>query len=188
MTYEIYRYVFIGGAALSVIMLIVSVTLFFGFNIPNVIGDLTGSNARKGIENIRNRNQITGQKTYKSSKVNKDRGKVTSKIGVEIHTDNLKVGAMGTSKLDAPASETTLLNTASETTLLNTGSETTILSAANETTILSEQVPSNETTLLVEHPIFYGNETAVLDESQLLPEDFTIEFDITYVFSDETIE
>ena len=66
MTYEIYRYIFFGGAALAGIMLIVAVLLFIFLHIPTVIGDLTGSNARKAIEEIRNQNASSGDKTCKA--------------------------------------------------------------------------------------------------------------------------
>ena len=55
MTYEIYRYIFIGAAILCGIMAIVSIALFFLLKIPRVIGDLTGSTARKAIEKIKKR-------------------------------------------------------------------------------------------------------------------------------------
>ncbi len=80
MTYEIYRYVFIGGAVMSMLMLALAVFLFFSLNIPHVLGDLTGANARKAIEQIRTQNEGTGIKTYKSSHVNKERGRLTDKI------------------------------------------------------------------------------------------------------------
>ena len=78
MTYEIYRYIFLGGAILAGIMFAVSVLVFFLLKIPTVIGDLTGANARKAIENIRNQNESTGDKTYRSSQVNRERGKLTN--------------------------------------------------------------------------------------------------------------
>ena len=66
MTYDIYRFIFFGGAVLAGLCLAISVILFFRLRIPNVIGDLTGSNARKAIENIRNQNRYNNGNTYKS--------------------------------------------------------------------------------------------------------------------------
>ena len=80
MTYEMYRYLFLGSAIASAVMLVVSLILFIKLRIPNVIGDLTGRNARKAIDEIRKRNERTGDKTYKSSAVNIQRGKLTDKI------------------------------------------------------------------------------------------------------------
>ena len=73
MRYEIYRYIFFGGAILAVIMLVVSVLAFFLLRIPNVISDLSGSKARKTIKMLRNRNEVTGDKLYRSSTVNIER-------------------------------------------------------------------------------------------------------------------
>ena len=70
MTYEIYNYIFIGAAIASGILLVVSIVLFFLLDIPKVIGDLTGRNARKGIESIRKQNEATGDKTLEHRVVN----------------------------------------------------------------------------------------------------------------------
>ena len=212
MTYEIYRYIFIGCLMLSILLLVLAVVLFFTLRIPNVIGDLSGANARKAIENIRNQNESTGEKTYKSSKVNKERGRLTEKISgsgrLYRHSTDDLYGAMPTEKigtqnlvsnettvLDAGGNETTLLNTGgNETTVLNTGgnettvlnmggNETTVLNAGgNETTVLN--TGGNETTVLN----MGGNETTVLNMSGTdTASAFIIEFEITYIHTDEVI-
>lgn len=175
MTYEIYRYIFLGGAILAGIMLVVSVLVFFLMKIPTVIGDLTGANARKAIENIRNHNESTGDKTYRSSQVNQERGKLTDKIspsGRLIKDPSLSLhGAMGTEKISTQqlhheevASETTVL-----TGELTGGSETTVLTG--ELTGESEN---------------HGNETTVLN-AQTFSNEFVIEYEITYIHTDEVI-
>lgn len=146
MTYEIYRYIFFGGAALAGIMLIVAVMLFIFLHIPTVIGDLTGRNARKAIEEIRSQNENSGDKTYKSSAVNRGRAKLTDKISesgrLVHHPTDVPGGAMATTKLDteellASAAETTLLDsTIAENEQMNAGSE-------SETSLLSEQPQEN---------------------------------------------
>ena len=73
MTYDIYRYIFYGGAILAIIMFVVSAILFVYLRIPNVIGDLSGANARKAIERIRSQNETSGEKVYKPSVVNRER-------------------------------------------------------------------------------------------------------------------
>lgn len=62
------------------ILLLVAVALFFLLDIKKVIGDLTGITAKRAIENIRQQNEQTGEKNYKSSSVNLARGKLTDKI------------------------------------------------------------------------------------------------------------
>ena len=151
MTYEIYRYIFIGGAALAGLMLLIAVILFFTLRIPAVIGDLSGSTARKAIEDIRNQNAVTGNKTYKSSKVNRERGRITDKISpsgkliqplVNDHGAAMLTEKISTSRLNAEAEES-FTTTVLQYTDTN---ETTILSAPTEesgaTTVLMEnQVP-----------------------------------------------
>lgn len=174
---QVYQYIFYGGAILAVVMLIVSVLLFFGYNIPSVIGDLTGATARKAIENIRNQNESTGDKLYKSSPVNRERGKITDKIspsGNLIKNPSEALGgAMATEKIGTQqltAEETTVLGGAAETTVLGAGAaETTVLGGAAETTVLNAEV----------------GETSVLDAPQGTV--FAIEYEITLIHTDEII-
>lgn len=171
MTYEIYRYIFIIGLALSVLMAAVAIILFFVLKIPKVIGDLNGSNARKAIENIRNSNESSGEKTYKSSYVNSQRGKITDKISpsgslLSKHTDQLGA-AMATERIDAsnvilPADETTVLTSVSD--------ETTVLSNAS----YQMDVPSGEQ---------FADETTVLSQPRML----SVIQSIVYIHTDEII-
>ena len=160
MSYEIYRYIFYGGAILATVMLAITVILFFVYKIPTVIGDLTGANARKAIENIRNQNENSGDKLYKTSQVNRERGKITDKISpsgnlLRGDTDALGGGAMATEKIGMQES----------------APETTVLSTANETVVLDSNV----------------DETTVLDAQSNIAPLFRIEYEITYIHSDEVI-
>lgn len=137
MTYEFYRYVFIGGAAASCAMLVVSILVFVFLRIPKVIGDLSGANAKRAIENIRIKNENTGEKTYKSSIVNQNRGKLTDKISpsgrlIKVPANDT-TGAMSTSKIGESQG----------------GSE----AAANETTVLSMPLSADGTTVLSAEPV-----------------------------------
>ena len=184
MTYEILRYIFIGAAVLSGVMLIVSILLFILLKIPRVIGDLTGATAKKAIENIRNQNESSGDKIYKSSQVNRERGKLTDKISpsgnIAHHETNPLGGAMATTKIatqvlpsEASSNETTVLNNeiANETTVLDGG--TTVLNDAfsNETTVLNQQFDL----------------TTVLEEQKKRSRVFEIEYEITFIHTDESI-
>lgn len=174
MTYEVYRYIFIGGAILAAIMFIISVILFIVLKIPSVIGDLSGATARKAIEDIRNQNENTGDKTYKSSAVNKERGKLTDKIspsGNLIKNPSGGIwGAMATEKISTQK----LAEDASN--------ETTVL-GSNETTVLSGGV--GETTLLDSMPGM--NETTLLSPSMMPVGIFEIEYELTFIHTDEVI-
>ncbi len=152
MTYEIYRYIFIGGAILAGVMLITSVLLFFILNIPHVVGDLTGRNAKKAIENIRNQNESSDDTLYKTSEVNRERGKITDKIATSSFkkdpSKNLNKSDMVTEKnitQELSYNETTVLDVASETTVLNDeGGETTVL-----------DVPTKSSLFQIEYEITY---------------------------------
>jgi len=75
MTYEIYRYIFLGGAILAGIMFALSVILFFLLRIPDVIGDLSGSNARKAIKKIKQDSQKREEEAHRGSK---NKGMITT--------------------------------------------------------------------------------------------------------------
>ena len=173
MTYDIYRYIFFGGAGLAGLCLIIAIILFFTLKIPSVIGDLTGVTARKAIENIRNQNENSGDKTYKSSAVNRERGKLTDKItptGTLIkNPTDLMGGAMATTKIGTQqlAAEA---QQAYETSLLQEN-------GSNETTVLNAE-SAGETTVLGQNAVEQGTDN---------PDVFIIEYEITFIHTDEVI-
>ena len=123
-----------------------AVALFFLLDVPKLIGDISGSTAKKAIEAIRQQNESTGDKAYKPSAVNASRGKVTDKISpsgkLEQRSSGLSIGAqtekLDTTDLTAAAIEaTTLLNDLSETSVLQDGEN-------GATTILSENAAPQE--------------------------------------------
>lgn len=184
MTYEMYRYVFLGGALASGIMLAVTVILFFKLQIPKVISDLTGRSAKRAIEDIRRQTEEGGDQSGKPG-APAARSKMTDRItgsGRVVPRDENEFGTgivtqkIATQQLpiQGASSETTVL-AANETTILGGGvSETTVL-AANETTILGGG--TSETMVL-------GYETAPMVQ---MSQAFTVEFEITYIHTDERI-
>ena len=196
MTYDIYRYIFLGCAGLAALSLIIAVAMFFVLKIPRVIGDLSGSTARKAIEDIRNQNENSGTKTHQTSAVNRERGKITDKMtptGTLIHnpTDTMN-GAMATTKIGTSILAAEAKESYERSLGANDGSnETTVLNAEDPgaTTIL-DQGGSNETTILA--PSGAG-ETTVLDQNDAAPAEngenvFTIEYEITLIHTDEAID
>ena len=85
--------------ALSGVSLAVSVFFWFFFGIPAVVGDLTGRTARKSIARMRDANERSGVKPYRSSKVNAGRGRVTDRWGKETET----LALQGTAPLHSDA-------------------------------------------------------------------------------------
>lgn len=196
MTYDVYMNIYMVGLVLAGIMLVVSVILFFMLKIPAVIGDLSGATAKKAIENIRNQNEESGEKAYKSSAVNRERGKLTDKISPSgsLHTKpsdklgfGMKTEKISTQRLDVEDSgETTLLSAVNETTVLsNNAGETEVLNEApvlNETTLLSPDMMA-PSTVSNDVQMGFGDTT----ELPPMPGLFVIEQEITFIHTQEII-
>ena len=163
MSYEMYRYIFLGALIACGIFFVIAVILFFTLKIPKVISDLTGRTARKAIENIRMQNEQSGDKTYQSSAVNLERGKLTDKIsqsGRLMPRDATPVGTgvitekISTMELEQPAGETDVL-----------------APAAGETDVLAPAAGETEVLAPVEQPV----------------QAFTVEYEITFIHTSEVI-
>ena len=190
MTYDIYRYIFIGAAILCGIMFVVSILVFIFLKIPKVISDLTGATARKAIKNIREQNEASGDKGYKVSAVNEARGRVTDKISPSGHIVQQHQGQMAgvhTSKIDLQSAPT---GSANETTVLGAPvtNETTVLDApaVNETTVLSQPGAGGETTVLGAESYPVAGVPPVAVTAAVDPV-FAVEYEITYIHTQEMI-
>jgi len=60
---------------------VLAVFFWISFNIPSVIGDLSGRTARKSIAKMRASNERAGGQGYKPSSTNASRGKLTDTMG-----------------------------------------------------------------------------------------------------------
>lgn len=171
MTYDSYRYIFFIAAALCGLMLAVTIVLFFALRIHDVIGDLSGRTARKAIQEIRERNEQTGNKVHKSSPINKKRGSLTDKIS-----------ASGRLIKNSQETAFSVARTEKIATSKLTGEETSLLA---EGTALPRQngMESHETTLLQE----VSGDNALPPQYAVPNTFFEIEFDITYIHSEEYI-
>lgn len=175
MTYDVYRYIFIGAAILCGIMFVVSVLVFILLKIPKVISDLTGATARKAIKNIREQNEASGEKAYKVSAFNEARGRLTDKIspsGNVIHQYQAQMRGIDTTKINTQ-----------ELQVDEAANQTSVLEQHNETTLLSTE-GVGETSVLTAPEQTYG-ETSVL--SPVVDQVFRVEFEITYIHTNEVI-
>ena len=175
MTYDVYRYIFIGAAILCGIMFVVSVLIFILLKIPKVISDLTGATARKAIKNIREQNEASGDKAYKVSAFNEARGKLTDKIspsGNIVHQYQAQMRGIDTTKISTQ-----------ELRVDDAANQTSVLDQYNETSVLSEGV--GETSVLAASEQTCG-ETSVLSPA-VAEVAFCVEFEITYVHTSEVI-
>lgn len=165
MSYEMYRYIFLGGLIACGVFFVITVVLFFTLRIPKVISDLTGRTARKAIENIRLQNEQSGDKTYQSSAVNLQRGKLTDKISQSGRLVPRDATPFGTGVITEKISTQQLLTE-------EPVGETSVLAVSEETSVLDSGM----------------GETSVLDASEAqMPQVFTVEFEITFIHTDEVI-
>ena len=182
-TYEIYRYVFLGGAILAGIMLAVTVLVFFKLKIADVIGYFTGANKRKAVEQIKLNNENAEDKFTLTGRLNRDRRRVTDKISpsgrVVKQSSQRLFSGMETEKISTQ-------NLRPQNASNETAGNTEKLSRANETVVLDEQPgTAAETTLLSQES--FGNETTVLN-AQPAGNAFEIEYEITYIHTNEMID
>ena len=166
------------------VLFLVAVALFFLLDVPKLYGDISGRTAKKAIEAIRQQNESSGNKAYKPSAVNAERGKLTDKITqsgrLQSQTAGLPVG-VGTEKF----ATSTLHPQKNETTVLD--------QSANETTVLAQ--PAGETTVLTDAlPITQSGETTVLvggephEAAASSDGKFTVDVELSFTGSSEIIE
>lgn len=175
MTYDIYRYIFIGAAIMCGIMLLVTLLLFIILKIPSVIGDLSGRTAKKAIQDIRQQNMSANTDKIQESKLTDKitaSGRLIKRSG---RRDGTYTEKISTEKL---IEENKLSN--NETSVLSTARETEVLSNNNETTVLTPDMNGNVTSELasVTEPLREDNTSGYVN----------VELDITFVHTDEIIQ
>lgn len=185
MTVELLQTLSLVSCILAGLFFVVAIALFFLLDVRKLIGDISGANARKAIENIRQQNESSGDKAYKPSPVNMARGKLTDKISQSGRLQP-RLSGMGGSPGTQKFATTDLIPPVEETSLLSGGgNETTVLTSelTNETTILSVEVePTSETTLLSQNDM---QDIGQAIESQ---GGFSIDVEMGFMGSSEIIE
>lgn len=163
------------------VLLLVAVALFFLLNVPKLYGDVSGKTAKKAIEAIRQQNETTGNKAYKPSAVNAERGKITDKISVSGNLPPQTAGlpvSVGTERIES----VDYYNQSNETTVLQQQyNETTILNSSDDQTELLNngyEPQSSETTLLINNQI----------PAQETFENFSVDVEMSFTGSAEIIE
>lgn len=183
------------GFSLAGIALIVAVFMFIKMNIPSVIGDLTGKTVAREIKAMREFNNSKGDRRFRPSKVNLERGTLTEKVDTSIDDKKAMAEAHASKRLDRTETNENKKNSKSQksngtiglndfemnpTDVLNEGSTPTEVLSDNSTEVLE----SNATEMLSK------NQTEVLntDNTEALSEN-TNELldDSTTVLSEGTI-
>lgn len=123
---------------LSGIIGLIAIILFFVYKIPSVMGDLSGRNAKRSIEKMRQNNEKNGKITYPTNGVNVSRENIPkekNKGNVDIISQNGETGLLHENyKEEYSGSETGILMEG--TTLLKDENATTVL---NDTAYNSRQ-------------------------------------------------
>lgn len=88
------------GFSLAGIALIVAVFMFIKMNIPSVIGDLTGKTVAREIKAMREFNSAKGDRRFRPSKVNLERGTLTEKVDTSIGDKTAMAEAHASKRLD----------------------------------------------------------------------------------------
>ena len=170
MTINIVSIIFFIIAGVS---LLVAIYSFVRFNIPQIIGELSGRTAKKSIAQMRDKNVKTGDKSHRPSPAAKERGTLTDKIenkkSVEKKNENVATVEEGTELLNS----TEKLPNGNQTELLNDNA--TVPLNDNATTVLSE-----ETTVLT------NNDNSQINASND-SNDFKIIQNIVLIHTNETI-
>lgn len=143
------------------ICLALAVFFWFKFGIPAVIGDLSGRTARKSIARMREENEKSGNKAYRSSAVNRERVAITNPIPGSSPTTgrDLETGILAENRVDGYDEQ--------QTELLSENEETALLVDENETAPLEA---------VVEQPVVRsgGKKLKMLDEVTLVHTDEVI--------------
>lgn len=167
MTYEIYQYIFYGSLIMCIIMLVLSIILFFVFKIPKIVGFLTGATARKAIKSINEHTEqsMSQRLKHKKGKTHNEidfssSGKLMKKANVPMDSDSPVTEKFKTASL-APYNETMVLN-----------------QRGNETTVLVQMSSLEETSVL-------NNKAGTYNGSE--PKEFAVIYDIIYIWTDEII-
>ncbi|MCC8072795.1 MAG: hypothetical protein LIO62_01535 [Clostridiales bacterium] len=80
MSAQTYLIISIVAFAVAGVLFLLAVFLFIKFNIPRIIGDLSGKTAKKSIAKIRSENEKKGKKSFRPHPIASDRGQITEKI------------------------------------------------------------------------------------------------------------
>lgn len=129
----------VASYGLSALFFVISIFVFFSLDIPFVIGDLSGKNAKKAIEEWRANNEKTGNKSFRSSYINLNRDPITGTMDI----DKEKTQELDETSLVESNVVTSILS--EETTLLqNDEEETALLEDDDQTMLLSDYLKENK--------------------------------------------
>ncbi len=170
MTVELLQNLSLAAYLAGGVFLGIAVLLFFVFHVPQIVGDLSGTTARRAIESIEQQNSDGNGR--KSRRARRERESFS--------TERFRTGHLRPQKQTSAADA----DTAPETTVLAQGAVT------PETTVLAQSVITPETTVLAQNAV--TSETTV--HTQYVPEpvipaqNMTVDVEFGFAESAETID
>ncbi|MBE6766521.1 MAG: hypothetical protein E7550_02925 [Ruminococcaceae bacterium] len=175
------------GFSLAGIALVAAVFMFIKMNIPAIIGDLTGKTVAREIKAMRESNFASGDKRFRPSAVNRERGPLTDKVMPNAEaqkmahaskrldkTDGLTGGTRASRRLSKEQTYSATVNPAVQVTAGMISEETEVLTDLNATEVLTD---SNATEVLSD-----PNATEVLTDQNAT--EVLTDSDATEVLSD----
>lgn len=121
------------------ISLVIAVFLWINFKIPKIIGDLTGRTARKSIAKMRASNEASGNKSYRPSETNANRGKLTDTIPDSVNTNQQVSTSAPFNKGQTGILDENKVRNSAESTALLDDSATELLLGSEETELLAQE-------------------------------------------------
>lgn len=139
---------------ISVILLLVSVAIFFVFDIIRAFGVVSGSTEKKAIEDIRHRNEINENNLYKSKNFESSKVKTTDEVCKndldKKKNSFIKVFSKNSNNNDLTADLPSMYKNSEDTEAPDDSHYQPVINTkAEETTVLSNVHQSNETTVLI---------------------------------------
>ncbi|MGN0389945.1 MAG: hypothetical protein ACI4L2_03955 [Wujia sp.] len=204
---NVYKICFYGGLILAILFLIATIVLFVVLKIPKVIGDLTGSTARKTMKEMKEGTVTTGGVAKKEQEkyYNMGTGKITVKESKSSMEERRQSGNDSTELLgdgenvERDEDATDILRPGMDDYKLNVGEETEVLSGADETDEEATDVlhtgDDGETDVLATDTVGDDGETDVLTtdtvgddgETDVLTTDTVGDDDDTDVLTSDTV-
>ncbi len=159
--FQTYRLVSLISIIICIIFLIISFILFVRFNIPKIIGNITGFTAKRAVKRMREENKNREVNVNKAVQFNEQKAKTTQKFKPINHV-NMTPATNNGKQIVTARLDSTSYNAANEH----------VMKPTYVTTILGNPNQTHQTTVLNEND---GNGN------------FIIEQDITLIFTDEII-
>jgi hypothetical protein len=159
------------GYSLAGVLLIVVVFMFFKMNIPALIGDLNGKTAARQIQEIREKNKLTGNKQHRPSTFNVERGTLTAPVSSRFGRTGRTQSALSEGLENKGITAQTSRPTVAESLPTEVISEQENLAMMNEaTTVLIQDSQMSP----VEEMYADGTEVLLMDETEVLEQDTEI--------------